>query len=473
MASESANPGLSVSCWDLCGLAEDELNSWDIAALNLLSAAGLPGMDAVDVVACLDKLDAWADRVKIGTLRQMHQFDPVSPIPAGELNFGNSLARFCCYMLLQVLQEDCGVVYNPDRKFDPHFGDASDLFIHGILDEHGGGGTCATMPVVYVAVGRRLGFPVRLVETREHLFFRWDDPRGAAVRWEQPEIEFWIPPDRFNVEGAGEGIGYFSDAHYTEWPHPWKEPDFEHGRYLRSRGVKEELAGFLIARGECFFEAGNWHESLKAYAYARQLAPDDPRYEWLHAKRTKEIRDREAAMRDMLEMQRERHAARQSLPGVVGHSRNCCCLNCEQLRDVAQSRPVAPHGGSCQCRHCKIAREAAEAPAGMPGHLPTCQCAGCLDERSSIQSRLFPPHGPSCQCWDCKAAREAAESPAGMPGHPPTCQCAGCLHERTLPQPSSPHTTAMHHPAPQIPSPHHPPSQPNIANPKRLGLPGF
>lgn len=94
--------------------------------LNLAAAEGLPGMDAVDIAACLYKLDDWAERVKDETLRHMYRFDPQSNQPPSEYNYGNSFGRFCCYFLLQVLQEECGVVYNPARKFDPNFGDPAD-----------------------------------------------------------------------------------------------------------------------------------------------------------------------------------------------------------------------------------------------------------------------------------------------------------------------------------------------------------
>jgi len=513
MSNVPKDAGLTISCWDLCELSEDDLNTWDIAALNLAAAQGLPGLDAVNVAACLDKLDDWADRVKHETLRRMYRFDADSQKPPDEYGYGNSLARFCCYVLLQVLQEDCGVVYNPDRKFDRNFGDPADLFIHGILGDEGKGGTCATMPVVYVAVARRLGFPVKLVETREHFFFRWDESRGTTIQWEHPETTFWIPPDRFNVEGAGEGIAYFPDSHYIQWPHLWKESDFTHGRYLRSQTTKEELAGFMISRGECFFEYKKWQECLKAYYYARHLAPDDPRYEWLHAKRTKAFRDHEAAMDLMLEMQQERRAARQAIPGVQGHSRQCCCLKCEELRDLilhrsnplhgpncpcrqceiaretvagmpghsvscscmscVHVRSVAQSGGSCQCRDCKTTRAAAAGAASLPGHPSGCQCASCLRERSLTQA--IPPHGPSCQCWDCLKAREFAEASVGMPGHPPTCQCAGCNRQRVLPQSASPHfphVPGINHPTPPLPILHSP-HQPNIGQPRRDGLPGF
>jgi hypothetical protein len=311
MAEQAADSDRALSVWDASEFSEDALAAFDVAALNLAAAEGLRG--ETDVAKCLDKLDDWADRVKVETLRHIYRFDPASRRPASEFSYGNSLARFCCYVLLQVLQEDCGVVYNPARKFDPNFGEPADLFIHGILDEKCRGGTCATMPVVYVAVARRLGYPVRLVEAREHLFFRWDDARGVLIEWEHPETRFWIPPDRFNVEGAGEGIAYYPDSHYIQWPRLWKEADFAHGRYLRSMTRKEELASFLVLRGECYWEYRNWSDALQAYFYACKLVPEDRRYGWLHARCARRYEEWcEAERERLLEInERNRRAAEQ------------------------------------------------------------------------------------------------------------------------------------------------------------------
>jgi hypothetical protein len=65
--------------------------------------------------------------------------------------------------------------------------DSRDDFLHGIIA--GRGGTCASLPVLYAAVGRRLGYPLKLVRTTQHLFLRWDDPGG----------------ERFNVEISNAG----------------------------------------------------------------------------------------------------------------------------------------------------------------------------------------------------------------------------------------------------------------------------
>jgi hypothetical protein len=301
--------------FDHLATASDEfLASCDIALLNLVAARGLPATESIDAPACLEKLDVWVARVRIETMRHLYRFDPRAKEPPTEFGYGNSLGRFLCYFLLQVLQEDCGVRYNPKRKFNPDFCEPADLFIHGILDEKGAGGTCASMPVVYVAVGRRLGYPLKLVEGREHVFFRWDDPRGTLIRW--PNLgECWIPPDRFNVEGAGEGIAYHPDSYYVQWPRLWTEVDFSHGRYLRSLSAKEELAGFLIQRGECFWDIHQPGEAMKAYWFARKLAPDDFRYEWLHAKRTHEYHAQRAdEMERLLEINERNRRAVQECP---------------------------------------------------------------------------------------------------------------------------------------------------------------
>ncbi len=67
-------------------------------------------------------------------------------------------------VLVMVLQRNLGVRATIIR-FNAGPYDATDsrnLFLHGLLTGHGG--TCVTMPVLYTAIGRRLGY---LVEDRE------------------------------------------------------------------------------------------------------------------------------------------------------------------------------------------------------------------------------------------------------------------------------------------------------------------
>ena len=147
---------------------------------------------------------------------------------------------------MTVLQQDFGVRYDPCHRAssasaypkDNFFSHSSGLFLHGILGPRRMG-TCSSMPVLYVAVGRRLGYPLKLVTTRGHLFARWEDDR-----------------ERFNIEATNEGLNCFPDEYYHHWPFELSEQEIKSGRYLRSLTPREELALFLQTRGMCLKAAG-------------------------------------------------------------------------------------------------------------------------------------------------------------------------------------------------------------------------
>lgn len=383
----------------------------DIAYLNLIAAGGLPGTSDIEVDQLLETLEHWADRVKLEIWRHLYRFDPRSLDEPDEFSHGNSLGRFLCWYMLQTLQLDCGVSYREDRKFAPDFCEPADLFIHGIVDDNGEGGTCASMPVVYVAVGRRLGFPLYLVETKSHLFFRWDDPHGTTLHWKNPPLDLWIPPDRFNVDGSGEGIAYHDDAYYMQWPEPWTDFDFDHARNLRSLSPTEDLAAFLIQRAECFEDLKRPKQSLEAIALARYLVPDDPRYQMLEVKLQHQLRAAHAQMEaELAAMMRDREQRERKL----------------------------------------------RANFEFPDHGPTCQCARCQQRRQANVAKLQTPHGQSCQCLECRRVRETVSQFEGSSDHLPHCPCPACQALRSIPLPPMHAATPMGLPAPTFPQIHSP-----------------
>ncbi len=228
-----------------------ELGRVDVAVRNLLCAEDFPGSEGIDVTRCLAKLDEWARRVRFETQRHLYRL--TDPRYAG--HYKHSEAVFRMEMLVQVLQEDCGVRYNPDRIREVDFTDSKDLFIHGLFDPRHGG-TCVSLPVLYTAVARRLRYPVRLVRAKAHILCRWDGPR-----------------ERVNVEAAGEGFGTYDDAHYKVWPHRISDAEVARGEYLKSLSPAEELAVFLAARGHCLEDTGRLAEAREAYVRASRLAP--------------------------------------------------------------------------------------------------------------------------------------------------------------------------------------------------------
>jgi hypothetical protein len=238
----------------LVRLTDEQLALIDVALINLSCAAGLPGSDKIDAALCVATLDDWARRVREYTER----FEP--EFRRRPEKFRDSEAYFRCLCLVTVLWRHCGVKYNEakmplDVPLVPE-----DSFIFGVIQ--GQGGTCASLPVVYAAVGRRLGYPIKLVLTRagelEHLFARWD---GAG--------------EYLNVDPNSTGLICETDDDYRtgKWA---MTPEVERqGCYLLSKTPRQELAGFLAQRGLYFREMGKHREAARIFAWALALHPEN------------------------------------------------------------------------------------------------------------------------------------------------------------------------------------------------------
>ena len=240
-----------------CALSDAELARCDIAEVNLAAAVGLPGADSLDVAALCAKVDAWAALVGEATRRALPRR------AADAANRDLTEAQFRMLVLVTVLQRKLGVTYNrafSEGEYDAR--DARNLFIHGLLTGHGG--TCVTMPVLFAAIGRRLGYPLTLALAKEHMFCRWDDSRG----------------ERFNIEATSPGLNIYDDDFYHSWPFPLSEIELATGRYLESLSPREELAHFLGNRGNCLRDNLQGPRALEAYYYAAKL--DLRRHDFQH-----------------------------------------------------------------------------------------------------------------------------------------------------------------------------------------------
>jgi hypothetical protein len=242
---------------DLIPLSDELLASQDIASVNLACAAGLPTTEGLDGDACLRVIDTWAEHVRGETARCAAQFH------ANPSDFENSWGYFRVLVMTTVLQQDFGVRYDPllvDR--DDFFTRPEHLFVHGVVQ--GKGGTCTSLPPLYVAVGRRLGYPLKLVQTHSHLFARWDNPATK---------------DRFNIECTARGLNCYPDDYYRNWPRPTSERYVERYGWLVSQTPREYLAWFLVTRGHCLMENGYHREAVEAYALAVKLTARHRGYE--------------------------------------------------------------------------------------------------------------------------------------------------------------------------------------------------
>jgi len=259
-APPRGSAGMDATELSICLALEQKVSQagYDIAEVNLLAAKGLPGAESIDIEKSLKVLDLWAGWVQHETDRHLYKFQKAPE------EYNNSEAYFRILMMVCVLQEDFKICYNKDPKMRAgpvevsptdfsFFGKPQDLFIHGLTEaQHQG--TCASMPVLYVAVGRRLGYPLKLVECKGHLFVRWDDGK-----------------ERFNIEGTSRGLNCFPDEEYMEWPWPISKEELETSMYMKSLSPRRELAAFLELRALCFKQHGRNKQFATVKTYGDSL----------------------------------------------------------------------------------------------------------------------------------------------------------------------------------------------------------
>lgn len=242
---------------ELVAMKPEDIEGLDIARMNLLSAMALPGSENLNVDEALAQLDRWAAHIKAETDRNYHRF---KENPA---EFENSEAYYRMMMMAVVMQEDAGIKYDrsqiiPREEFggpkDTFYDDSRNQFVHGITERQMG--TCASLPVFYVALGRRLGYPMKLVAAKNHFFARWDDGRT-----------------KLNFECTSPGFATYPDDYYRKWPEEIYPREMGFGHYLKSLNPSEELAAFLNMRGIEWYYHQNIPEAASAFKAALKLNP--------------------------------------------------------------------------------------------------------------------------------------------------------------------------------------------------------
>lgn len=247
---------------ELLALTPEQIAKCDVARMNLLCAEGLRGSQGLDVEATVARLDTWAYHVEAEIKRNYHRFQ------SNPQDYENSEAYYRMIMLATVLQQDFGTQYSPDRAApqlrgewepsDKFYGDSKDVFIHGLI----GGqhfGTCSSLPVLYLAVAQRLGYPVNLASAQAHLYVRYEDG-----------------DQHLNVEAAMTGFSTYSDDHYREWPRPISDEEAKAYGLLRPKTKREILGVFLTIRAGCLTSMKQFDEAAEAWTQAARYLPPTP-----------------------------------------------------------------------------------------------------------------------------------------------------------------------------------------------------
>jgi hypothetical protein len=240
---------------ELLSLPIEELDQVDIGRANLLCTEGLPGAEGLDVEEHVGRLDAWAERCRRMTQHHLPGFSSIAH------HFQHSEPKWRLCAMAKLLRDECGVGYHEQRiNGEPDWSDSQDLLIHGLTGPRRRG-TCASLPVFFVAIARRLGYPVHLAKAPAHCFSRWDGADSDNAEWRE----------QTNVEFHGD-IGFNPDEHYYEFPLRWPESMRRRHRtgdpslvYLEALPPAEEFANSLCQRAVCLEAVGRHREAVNAY----------------------------------------------------------------------------------------------------------------------------------------------------------------------------------------------------------------
>lgn len=126
-------------------------------------------------------------------------------------------------------------------------------FLTGVLDSKKG--ICYTLPLLYVAVAQRVGYPMYPVAAPDHMFVRYADPAFKAQ----------------NIE-ATSGGKYFEDSWYIQ-DFSISQSGLKSGAYLRTMTYREFMGQLLAANAFIWARKGNSGKAVSYLEKAVRLYP--------------------------------------------------------------------------------------------------------------------------------------------------------------------------------------------------------
>ena len=257
---------------ELVAMSREQMRHVDIGRMNLICFNEALPSDDVDIEQMTAKLDEWADHCRKQEVRFRKSFEK------NPKHYDGSYAKFKAINLVLTIKEDfkckyqmslveSGVMANIHSP--SFFKDPNDAFISGLLQRHRGTGS--SYPVLIVALGRRLGYPISIKTTVGHMFCEWND----GTEW-------------FNIDTNGEGVDTPPDDWYItgkigEYGARWASEKSDY--FMRPLDNWECLGLFIETLGYCYEANGRMKDALQAYKLALRYLPHSRNLQRLASRR--------------------------------------------------------------------------------------------------------------------------------------------------------------------------------------------
>jgi hypothetical protein len=236
----------------------EEIQQVDTATLNWACLGGFPGAQDIDLDAARARITKLAEKVKTTTQATLEQArkknKPVQDSP-----------QFRAAILFYVLQQDYKIAHFADQYDPDHSGQVDwgkerpeDLFFQS--GSTGKGDPAVGNPILIVAVGQELQYPIKLASAPGHFYAAWDDGKTKFIIQDCTGNATPLTEDQFRKFFSATDVEIKEGSFYHEYTQP------------------EVLAVFLQARGNVLEHMGMPHHATLAYAAAHRFAPDTPLY---------------------------------------------------------------------------------------------------------------------------------------------------------------------------------------------------
>jgi hypothetical protein len=229
--------------------SDEVLYAHDIAEVNLICSLGLN--ENIDHVYqdCLSLIGEWSQQLVDYTESNFRLFESEPE------SFEHSKELYRAVAMVHFVQTALLVHYNMEfAEGDYNATDSRNLFLTGVLT--GLGGTCVSLPVLYAALGERVGYPVAVASTWEHFYCVWGEG-----------------PNSFCFEAAGIGFEKLSHDYYRNFRRPETARNEYANGFLRRLSHRELFAHFADQRSSCLQEQFRFDEALQANVFADRVAP--------------------------------------------------------------------------------------------------------------------------------------------------------------------------------------------------------